>query len=164
MPAGCAKLAVMRRRYLADTSALLVFSTFAGVFTEILIAGLTVEQSLYARVTALPVTLVTARPYGVYRDWIWRTWRGDDGAARRVIVDTAALVSFQLPLYWMILAFVGATLWQIGAASVTAIVILAVSGRPYGVVLDAFRRLFGVTPRAERPALGPAPRSGGPAP
>jgi hypothetical protein len=135
------------RRFLADTSALLVWSTFAGLFTEILIAGLTVKQSLYARLTALPVILITARPYGLYRDWIWRAWRADEGAARRVIVDTAALVSFQLPLYWMILAFVGATLWQIAAASVTAIVILAVSGRPYGVLLDVSRRLFGATPR-----------------
>jgi hypothetical protein len=142
----------MKRRYLADTSAPLVWSTLAGMFTEIVIAGLTVEQSLYARLTALPVILITARPYGVYRDWIWRTWRGDEGAARRLIVDTAAIISFQLPLYWMILAFVGATLWQIAAASVTAIAILAVSGRPYGVLLEAFRRLFGVTPRAERPA------------
>jgi hypothetical protein len=138
------------RRYLADTSALLVWSTFAGMFTEIVIAGLTVEQSLYARLTALPIILITARPYGLYRDWIWRAWRADEGAARHLIVDTAALISFQLPLYWMILAFVGATLSQIAAASVTAIVILAVSGRPYGVVLDAFRRLFGATPRAAR--------------
>ena len=143
----------MKRRYLADTSALLIWSTLAGVFTEIVIAGLTVEQSLYARLTALPVTLITARPYGVYRDWIWRAWRGDEGAARRLIVDTAALISFQLPLYWMILALVGATLWQIAAASVTTIVIRAVSGGPYGVVLDAFRRLYGVTPRAARRAL-----------
>ena len=141
------------RRYLADTSALLVFSTFAGMFTEIVIAGLTVRQSLYARLTALPVILITARPYGVYRDWIWRAWRADKGAARRLIVDTAALVSFQLPLYWMILAFVGATLWQSAAASGTRIVILAVLGRPYGAVLAAFRRLSGITPRVARRTL-----------
>lgn len=132
---------------------MIVWSTVGGLFTEIVIAGLTVTQSLYARLTAIPVILITARPYGVYRDWIWRAWRGDEGAARRLIVDTAALVSFQLPLYWMILAFVGASVWQIAAASVTAILILAVSGRPYGVLLDAFRRLFGVTPRAARRAL-----------
>ena len=143
----------MKRSYLADTSALFVWSTLAGMFTEIVIAGLTVEQSLYARLTALPVILITARPYGVYRDWIWRAWRGDEGAARRLIVDTAAIISFQLPLYWMILAFVGATLWQIAAASVAAIVILAVSGRPYGVLFDTFRRLYGVTPRVAGGAL-----------
>ena len=143
----------MRRRYLADTCALLVFATFAGMFTEIVIAGLTVTQSLYVRLAAVPVILITARPYGVYRDWIWRAWRGDEGATRRLLMDTAALVSFQLPLYWMILALVGATLAQIAAASVTTIVILAVPGRPYGVLLDAVRRLFGVTPRVVQRAL-----------
>ena len=141
------------RRYLADTSALLVWSTFAGMFTEIVIVGLTVEQSLYARLTAVPVILITGRPYGLYRDWIWRVWRADEGAARRLIADTTALISFQLPLYWTILAFVGATFWQIAAASVTAIVILAVSGRPYGALLDLSRRLFGVAPRVAQHAL-----------
>ena len=141
------------RRYLADTSALLVWSTFAGMFTEIVIAGLTVEQSLYARLAAVPVILVTGRPYGLYRDWMSRAWRADEGAARRLIADTTALISFQLPLYWTILAFVGATFWQIAAASITAIVLLAISGRPYGAVLDLFRRLFSPTPRVGQHAL-----------
>ena len=133
------------RRYLADTFALFVFSMLAGMFTEIVVAGLTVEQSLYARLTALPVILITGRPYGLYRDWMWRVWRANEGVTRRLLADTAALISFQLPVYWVILAFVGATLWQIAAASVTATVILAVSGRPYGALLDVSRRLFGVT-------------------
>lgn len=141
------------RRYLADTSALLVYSTVAGMFIEIVIAGLTVEQSLYARLTSFPINLIVGRPYGLYRDWIWRLCRADKGVARRLAADTTAFISFQLPLYWAILAFVGATFWQIAAASVTVIVILAVSGRPYGALLDLFRRLFGVTRQASQHAL-----------
>ena len=133
------------RRFLADTTAMLVFSTVAGMFTEIVVAGLSVQQSLYARLTALPIILITGRPYGRYRDWICRCCRAEEGVARRLIADTTALISFQLPLYWITLAAVGATLWQIAAASVTAIVILSVSGRPFGAMLDLFRRLFGVT-------------------
>ncbi len=151
---ACAKLGAMRR-YLADTSALLVWSTVAGMFAEIVIAGLTVEQSLYARLTAVPVTLVTGRPYGLYRDSVWRACRADEGASRRLIADTTALISFQLPLYWAILAFVGATFSQIAAASATAIVILAVSGRPYGALLDLFRRLFGCSVRGVQGAKAP---------
>jgi hypothetical protein len=52
--------------------------------------------------------------------------------ARRVIADTTAFVSFQLPVYWIVLIIAGATFWQIAAASVTARIILLVSGRPYG--------------------------------
>lgn len=58
------------RRFLADTTAMVVFSTVAGMFTEIVVAGLSVQQSLYARLTALPIILITARPYGRYRDWM----------------------------------------------------------------------------------------------
>ena len=133
------------RRFLAHTTAMIVFSTVAGMFTEIVVAGLSVQQSLYARLTAVPIILITGRPYGLYRDWIYRCCRAEKGVARRLIADTTALISFQLPLYWITLAAVGATLWQIAAASVTAIVILSVSGRPFGAVLDLFRRLFGVT-------------------
>ena len=136
------------RRYLADTSALIVYSTVAGAFVELVVAGLTVEQCLRARLTAVPIILITGRPYGLYRDWIWRLTRADEGvAARRVIADTTAFVSFQLPAYWIVLLVAGATFWQIATASVTATVILLVSGRPYGALLDLFRRLYGVTPQ-----------------
>ena len=137
------------RKYLADTSALIVFSTVAGAFVEIVIAGLTVEQSLRARLTAVPVILVTGRPYGVYRDWVWRLTGAENGSAgRRIVADTAAFATFQLPIYWVVLLIAGATVSQIVAASVSGIIILVVSGRPYGALLDRFRRLFGVTPRA----------------
>jgi hypothetical protein len=97
------------RKYIADTLALLVFSTLAALFTEIVIAGLSLSQSAHARVIAVPVIIVTARPYGVYRDWVLRLWLADGSGQRlrRAVADTAAFLSFQLPIYWMILAFAG---------------------------------------------------------
>jgi len=151
--AVCANLDGVRR-YLADTSALIVYSTVAGVFVEMVVAGLTVEQCLRARLTAIPIILITGRPYGLYRDWVWRLSRAEEGVvARRVIADTAAFVSFQLPVYWIVLIIAGASFWQIAAASVTAIIILLVSGRPYGVLLDVFRRLYRVAPHVADHAL-----------
>lgn len=142
------------RRYLADTSALIVYSTVAGTFVELVVAGLTAEQCLRARLTAVPIILITGRPYGLYRDWIWRLSGADEGvAARRVIADTTAFVSFQLPVYWIVLLIAGASFWQIAAASVTATIILLVSGRPYGALLDVFRRLYRVTPHVADHAL-----------
>ena len=149
----CAKLDGVRR-YLADTSALIVFSTVAGVFVELVVARLTVEQCLRARLTAVPIILVTGRPYGLYRDWVWRLARADGGdAARRLIADTTAFVSFQLPVYWAVLLIVDATFWQIAAASVTATIVLLVTGRPYGALLDVFRRLYRLPPQGPDHAL-----------
>jgi hypothetical protein len=142
------------RKYLADTSALIVYSTVAGAFVEMVVAGLTFEQCLRARLTAVPIIFITGRPYGVYRDWLWRLLGAENGVARRrVIADTTAFASFQLPVYWIVLIIAGATFWQIAAASVTAIIVLLVSGRPYGALLDLFRKLFRLTPRAADHAL-----------
>ena len=134
------------RRYLADTLALLVFSSLGAFFTEVVIAGLSVNQSAHARLVSVPVIIVTARPYGAYRDWVLRIFRTDVAGQRRlrVVADTAAFLSFQLPVYWMILVLAGADLGQIAVSSTGATVAIVVSGRPYGVLLDLCRRLFGV--------------------
>jgi hypothetical protein len=147
------------RRYLADTLALLVFSTLAALITEIVIAGLSLSQSAHARAIAVPVIIVTARPYGVYRDWVLRLFLADGAGQRRrrVVADTAAFLSFQLPIYWMILALAGASLRQIAVSSAGAIAAICISGRPYGVLLDLFRRLFGVPNRAPTAILSSHP-------
>jgi hypothetical protein len=145
------------RRYTADTIALLVYSTFAALFTEIAIAGLSVSQSMHARLTAIPVIIVTARPYGLYRDRVMRRLGADEGATRlrRTGADTLAFLSFQLPIYWAILTFAGASLRQIAASSVAATVAILVSGRPYGILLELCRRLMRVPTRT--PDILPVP-------
>lgn len=130
------------RRFVADTTALIVFSTVVGSIIEMAIVRMDFDQSLRARLVAIPVIVLTARPYGVYRDWAMRAW-ATGGALRRIAADTVAFGSFQLPIYWGILAFAGASLGEIAASSATAIALLFVSGRPYGILLEAFRRLFG---------------------
>ena len=136
------------RRYTADTLALLVFSTVGALFTEIVIAGLSPSQSAHARLTAIPVILATARPYGLYRDGVMRRLRAGETATRvrRTAADTLAFLSFQLPIYWTILAFAGASLRQVAVSSVAATALIIVSGRPYGLLLDLCRRLLRVPP------------------
>jgi hypothetical protein len=50
------------KRYLADTFAMAAFSTTVGAFVEVVITGLTVEQSVRIRLAAVPIMLVTADP------------------------------------------------------------------------------------------------------
>jgi hypothetical protein len=134
------------RKFLADTFALVVFSTLAGMFAELLIAGMTLLQSAQARLTAIPMMLITARPYGVFRDWVFRmSGASTGGEVRRAMADIGAFVAFQVPVYATILLLAGARLGQVVAACGSAIVILAISGRPYGLFLEFSRRLFGVT-------------------
>lgn len=134
------------RRFFADTFAMVVFSVLVGVFVELAISGLALEQTMRVRAAAVPVSLAIGRPYGLYRDWLFHrlTDDGHNGLIRRIMVDTFANLTFQIPLYILILAFNGATRLQIIAAVGSILLIAVISGRPYGVFLNTCRRWFGV--------------------
>src|SRR5262245_23237258 len=139
------KRGVPMRKFLADTVALVIFSTLIGLALELVIAGMTLAQSLQARVTSVPVQLLTARPYGIFRDWVFRISGADKaGRVRRAIADIGAFVAFQIPVYAAILLLAGARLSQVAAACSSAIIVLLISGRPYGLFLELIRRLFRV--------------------
>ncbi len=62
---------VFNRDMLADTFAMITFGIVVGMSVELL-AGLSFEQSLQSRLLSIPVNLLTARAYGLYRDWLIR--------------------------------------------------------------------------------------------
>lgn len=104
------------------------------------------EQSFYSRLVAIPVNILIAWPYGMYRDLFMR-------AARKVspsgwiknLADILAYVTFQSPVYVAILLVVGADWHQIMAAVSSNIVVSMLMGAVYGYFLDYCRRLFKVS-------------------
>ena|SRR5215213_6949128 len=137
------------KRYLADTVAMVAFSTTVGAFVEVVVTGLTIEQSVRIRLAAVPIMLVTGRPYGIYRDWLFRLLSTKSTSPlKAVAIDTLANLTFQIPVYACLLALNGATIGQIFTAVGSILLILLLSGRPYGVFLVWCRRLFRVTPEA----------------
>lgn len=133
------------RRCLADTFAMVIFSTIVGVFVEVVVAGLALEQSARIRLSAIPVMLLAGRPYGMYRDWLFRLLGNKSpGPFKAAVLDTFANVTFQVPVYSCLLALNGATVGQILTAVGSIILIIVLSGRPYGLFLVWIRRLFGV--------------------
>lgn len=133
---------------MADIIAAVLFFTAAAMLSELLIVRLTFQQSLEARIAAIPLMVATARPYGAYRDWFMMKFSAADiGRWARTAVDTAAFISFQLPVYACILWMVGATLTQILVACASTAVLMALSARLFGIFLDMIRRLFRAVPR-----------------
>lgn len=142
------------KRLVADTLAMVTFSTILGAFVEVVVAGLEPAQSLGIRLAAIPVTLITGRPYGLYRDWLFERFGGQRPARLRSLsLDTLANVTFQVPLYIGLLAWGGASAQQVLVAATTIGILASVSGRPYGVFLNYCRRLFGL-PTPHRGCLG----------
>lgn len=141
------------RRVFADTFALVVFSTIAGLLVEVGISSLTVAQSARIRLAAIPLCMLTGRPYGAYRDYLFRLAAPtSEMFLGRFFLDVFANVSFQVPLYAALLMMNGASFGQTTEAAIGVCCISAICGRPYGAFLSLCRALLGVGSRRPIPS------------
>ncbi|WP_095126020.1 L-alanine exporter AlaE [Pseudomonas sp. Irchel s3a12] len=138
-----------RTAFIADTTALIVFFTTTGILNERLIAGMTWDQVLHARLLGAALMIPVARPYGLWRDWVMT--RASSGRGSRLIWDSIALISFQVPIYAAIIAFSGASGEGLVRGTLGAAVMMLVLGRPYGAFLNRVRKLFGLPPGGDKP-------------
>lgn len=133
----------IKRETLADTFALISFGLVIGMLVEILVAGLSVDQSVQSRLLSIPVNMLIARPYGMYRDWMMSFSRLFPARMLgNTILDIIAFVSFQIPVYGCLLLTTGASIEQIITASVGQIGVLVLMARPYGVYMQICRNWF----------------------
>ena len=134
------------RHAVADTFAMVVYCSVVNMLIEIFLSGMTFEQSLSSRLVAIPVNIIIAWPYGLYRDAIMRYARRiSPKSGMRTLADVVAYVPFQSPVYVAILLTVGADWHQIVAAVSSNAVLSMLMGALYGYFLDYCRRLFGVS-------------------
>ncbi|RDT54759.1 L-alanine exporter AlaE [Escherichia coli] len=134
------------RHAVADTFAMVVYCSVVNMLIEIFLSGMTFEQSLSSRLVAIPVNIIIAWPYGMYRDAIMRYARRiSPKSGMRTLADVVAYVTFQSPVYVAILLTVGADWHQIVAAVSSNAVLSMLMGALYGYFLDYCRRLFGVS-------------------
>lgn len=83
------------RHAVADTFAMVVYCSVVNMCIEVFLSGMSFEQSFYSRLVAIPVNILIAWPYGMYRDLFMR-------AARKVspsgwiknLADIMAYVTF----------------------------------------------------------------------
>lgn len=130
---------MFNRDMLADTFAMITWGIVVGMCVELL-AGLSFEQSLHSRLLSIPVNLLTARPYGLYRDWLIS--RGQvigTGFFQMVLLDVLAFISFQIPLYATTVFFTGAGVEQVIVACTGQVGAMIIMGRPYGMYLQLCR-------------------------
>ena len=132
----------MNRAFIADTTALILFFTTTGVVNERVLAGMSWEQVTHARLIGAVLMVPVARPYGIWRDWVMG--RARPTRLSRLLWDSAALVSFQVPIYVAIIAVSGASERGLLLGTLGATAIMLACGRPYGAFLAWVRSLFGV--------------------
>ncbi len=97
------------RHAVADTFAMVVYCSVVNMLIEIFLSGMSFEQSLSSRLVAIPVNIIIAWPYGLYRDAVMRFARriSPTGWVKN-LADVLAYVTFQSPVYVAILLTVGA--------------------------------------------------------
>lgn len=141
------------RHAVADTFAMVVYCSVVNMLIEIFLSGMTFEQSLSSRLVAIPVNIMIAWPYGMYRDAVMRfAQRISPAGWVKNLADVLAYVTFQSPVYVVILLTVGADWHQIAAAVSSNIVVSMLMGAVYGYFLDYCRRLFKVSPYSQAKA------------
>lgn len=134
------------RHAVADTFAMVVYCSVVNMLIEIFLSGMSFEQSLSSRLVAVPVNILIAWPYGFYRDAIMRVARRMSPTGwMKNLADVLAYITFQSPVYVLILLTVGADWHQIAAAVSSNIVVSMLMGAAYGYFLDYCRRLFKVS-------------------
>ncbi len=134
------------RKFLVDTSAMISYSIAVGMANEMLIAGMSLEQSLKSRAMSIIPNMLTGGIYGKYRDWVLKKFKTTQQShwLKKAVADITAFASFQGPLYATILTLAGADSDQIMTAVGSITLISPLLGRPYGLYLDGLRKISGV--------------------
>lgn len=134
----------IKSKMFADIFALVSFAFVVGMFVEVVISGMTMFQSLQSRSMAIPLNMLVARPYGVFRDWMFSGLGVHKSRwLSKTAVDMLALTVFMVPQYVTVLLIVGAETAQIVSASISLVLMTMIIGRPYGFYLDFCRKWFG---------------------
>lgn len=128
--------------FLVDTTTTIVFFTLIAAFSELIVVGMDPQQVLVTRAITVPVMVLTGRPYGLWRDWIIG-FVETCGRTMRLVVDTIAFLTFQVPVYVVTLLVVGADVSEIVMATASATMFMLIIGRPFGLCLDVIRRWSG---------------------
>jgi hypothetical protein len=133
----------LQSRTVADTFAMVTFAFAVGMVVEVVFSGLTLDQSFQSRLLAIPMNMIIAGPYGLYRDRLFSLTGAETGRRiTRVLVDIFAFLTFMVPQYAAVLWVVGADGLQIlTACSMVTAMSLAV-GRPYGLYMLFCRKLL----------------------
>ena len=131
------------RLTLVDTLSTILFFTILAALTELYVVGMEPADVLKTRLIMVPLMILTGRPYGVWRDWFFAGTKPTVSWSKSLI-DGLAFLTFQLPIYGLTLWIAGADVDEIGTLLGSTIVLMLIVSRPFGMFLQAMRKLAGV--------------------
>ncbi len=142
-------------RTIVDTVTTIIFFTTVAAASELFIAGMEPREVITTRLIMIPLMVMTGRPYGIWRDWVFSRTK-PRGVWARTAADDGAFFAFQLPIYAATLVVAGADTTEILILLATVLPQMLVLSRPFGLFLEFMRRIAGVA-HPRQGAIGPAP-------
>lgn len=144
------------RLFWADLFSRVTFSIASGLVIELFVANMTFVQMVISRAIAQPIVAMTARPYGIYRDWALRKMnvhldeKGKPLSGKKgtyIITNMVTYATFFCPQYALKLWIIGATTPQILKATIFVAITSPILGPINGRWMDLMRiRVFKVPP------------------
>ena len=138
------------RSFIADTLALVSFFTVTSGLNERFVAGMEWSEVLSSRAIGAVLMVLTARPYGLWRNWLLG-WIAPQTRWTELLADGFALLLFQVPIYLAIIAVAGAKGSALICGALGFAGLMLVLGRPYGLWLEWVRRQFGLSGPGQKP-------------
>lgn len=138
------------RSFVADTLALVIFFTIVSGLNERFIVGMDWPEVATSRAIGAPLMVLTARPYGYWRDWFLKMTQ-PSSPTRALLMDSVALLAFQVPIYVLIIFASGARGMGIVTGALGFAGLMLVLGRPYGLWLELVRTRFGLSGPGQKP-------------
>ena len=132
------------RLTLVDTLSTILFFTILAALTELYVAGMEPTDVLKTRLIMVPLMILTGRPYGVWRDWFFAGTKPTVSWSKSLI-DGLAFLTFQLPIYGLTLWITGADFGEISTLLGSTAVLMLIVSRPFGLFLQAMRKLADIS-------------------
>ena len=100
-------------------------------------------EVMQTRVAMIPVMITTGQPYSVWRDVFFATTQPTVTWSKS-LVDGVAFLTFQLPVYGLLLWIIGADATEIYTLIASTALLMLIISRPFSLFLQAMRRLADV--------------------
>ena len=132
------------RLIFVDTLSTILFFTILAALTELYVVGMEPADVLKTRLIMVPLMILTGRPYGVWRDWFFVGTK-PTVLWSKSLIDGAAFLTFQLPIYGLTLWITGADFDEISTLLGSTAVLMLIVSRPFGLFLQAMRKLADIS-------------------
>lgn len=131
------------KSFIIDTLALNIFIVFIAFFVEVIFSGIPLSIFWKGRLLMIIPNTLTVVPYSNTRIYFNKKLSSiKNTQLKNILRDTSVFILYRVPLVFVVLYLLGTDINKIITACVVSTLISGFTGRPYGIFLDWFRKIF----------------------